>query len=56
LSVGALAVEINKILEAKGFQVKVDEQWQLTEKGKDFAIEVKNRIYTQLKWKIEAVA
>ena len=50
------AVEINKILEAKGFQVKVDEQWQLTESGKKFAIEVKNRIYTQLKWKIEAIA
>jgi len=43
-------------LEAKGFQIKVNEQWQLTEKGKDFAIEVKNKIFTQLKWKFEAIA
>ena len=50
------AVEINKILEHKGYQIKVDNQWQLTESGKDFAIEVKNKLFIQLKWSIEAIA
>jgi prophage antirepressor-like protein len=50
------AVEINKILEHKGYQVKTDGVWQLTEKGKEFAISVKNKLFTQIKWKLDAVA
>ena len=50
------AVEINKILEHKGYQIKVDEHWELTENGKEFAISVKNKLFTQIKWKLEAVA
>jgi hypothetical protein len=38
------AVEINKILEHKGYQIKVDEHWELTESGKEFAISVKNKL------------
>jgi phage regulator Rha-like protein len=50
------AVEINKILEHKGYQIKINEQWELTEAGKEFAISVKNKLFTQIKWKLEAVA
>jgi len=50
------AVEINKILQHKGYQIKVGEEWQLTETGKDLAITVKNKLYTQIKWKLEAIA
>jgi hypothetical protein len=49
------AVEINKILEAKGFQEKINGVWVLTESGKKFAIQLENKFST-IKWKLEAIA
>jgi hypothetical protein len=48
------AVEINKILEAKGFQIKVDGVWQLTESGQKYAIQLDNKFST-IKWKLESL-
>jgi len=48
------AVEINKILEKKGFQEKIDGAWVLTESGKDYAIQLDNNFYT-IKWKLESI-
>jgi phage regulator Rha-like protein len=48
------AVEINKILEAKGFQTKVDGVWVLTEQGEKFAIQLGNNFHT-IKWKLESL-
>ena len=53
---GKSPVEINRILEHKGFQTKIDSQWQLTEKGESFGIKVENSAFVQLKWNIEAIA
>jgi len=52
--VGKTPIEINKILEFRGYQVKIDGVWTLTESGKKFGIEVKGK-FSQLKWKLEAV-
>jgi phage regulator Rha-like protein len=49
------AVEINKILEHKGYQIKVDGVWQLTDSGKKYAIQIDNNFRT-IKWKLETVA
>jgi hypothetical protein len=48
------AVEVNKILEHKGFQVKVDGVWQLTKKGEKYAIQLDNN-YKTIKWKLESL-
>ena len=48
------AVEINKMLEAKEFQTKVDGAWQLTEIGKKYAIQLDNNFST-IKWKLESL-
>jgi hypothetical protein len=48
------AVEINKILEAKGFQIKENGVWQLTDSGKKYAIQLDNNFLT-IKWKLEAI-
>jgi hypothetical protein len=53
-SVSALALKINKILEAKGFQIKINGIWQLTESGKKYAIQLDNNFST-IKWKLESV-
>ena len=50
------AVEVNKILEKKGLQTKINGTWQLTEKGKKFGIKVENSTFVQLKWNIGAIA
>jgi hypothetical protein len=49
------AVETNKILEAHGFQIRENGVWHLTEKGRDFGIEVQNGSFLQIKWKIKAI-
>ncbi len=48
-------VEINKILEAKGFQIRENRVWSLTEKGKSFGIEITKGLFLQIKWKIEVI-
>jgi hypothetical protein len=48
------AVEVNKILEAKGFQEKIDGVWVLTKQGKKFAIQLGNNFHT-IKWKLESL-
>ena len=48
------AVEINKILEKKGFQEKIDGIWVLTEQGEKFAIQLDNNFHT-IKWKLESL-
>jgi hypothetical protein len=48
------AVEINKILEHKGLQIKENGVWVLTESGKKFAIQLENKFST-IKWKLEAI-
>jgi prophage antirepressor-like protein len=48
------AVEVNKMLEAKGYQVKVNGVWTLTESGKKYAIQLDNNFST-IKWKLESL-
>jgi Mn-dependent DtxR family transcriptional regulator len=48
------AIEINKILEAKGYQIKINGVWQLTEQGKKYAIQLDNNFKT-IKWKLESL-
>jgi phage anti-repressor protein len=47
-------VEINKILDFRGFQVKVDGIWKLTETGKEFGVQINGK-YSQLKWKLDSI-
>ncbi len=51
----ATAIETNKILEARGFQVRENNIWHLTEKGKSFGIEFQNGNFLQIKWKLESI-
>ena len=53
--INASPVEINKILEAKGFQIRENNLWHLTEQGKEFGIEIQNGSFLQIKWRIEAI-
>ncbi len=53
--INASPVETNKILEARGFQIRENGVWHLTEKGRDFGIEVQKGSYFQLKWKIKSI-
>jgi len=48
------AVEINKILEKKGFQEKIDGVWTLTRNGEKYAIQLDNNFST-IKWKLESL-
>jgi prophage antirepressor-like protein len=48
------AVEINKILEAKKYQIKINGIWQLTEAGQKYAIQLENN-YKTIKWKLESL-
>jgi hypothetical protein len=48
------AMEVNKILEKKGFQIKVNGIWELTEQGKKYAIQLDNS-YKTIKWKLESI-
>ncbi len=54
--INASPVEINKILESKGLQVRENGVWKLTEKGHDFAIEVQNGSFLQIKWNLKAIS
>jgi len=49
------AVEINKILEHKGYQFKEDGEWFLTEKGENFAFEFQNGKFKTIKWKLQSL-
>ncbi len=53
--INASPVETNKVLEFKGLQTKQNGIWVLTEKGRNFAIEVQNGSFLQIKWKIKAI-
>ncbi len=48
------AVEVNLMLAHKGFQVRENGVWKLTESGRDFGIEI-NGQFSQLKWKIKSI-
>ncbi len=48
------AVEINLILEHKGFQVRENGVWQITESGRDFGILIVGK-YNQIKWKLKTI-
>ncbi len=54
--INASAIETNKILELKGLQTKQNGIWILTEKGRDFAIEVQNGSFLQIKWNLKAIS
>jgi len=51
--IGKSAIETNLLLFEKGYQVKVDGVWTLTEKGREFGVEV-NGQFPQLKWKLQS--
>ncbi len=53
--INVTAIETNKILEARGFQVRENNIWHLTEKGKSFGIEFQNGNFLQIKWKLESI-
>ena len=53
--INASPVEINKILELKGLQLRENGVWHLTEKGRDFGIEFKNGSFIQIKWRLESI-
>ncbi len=48
------AVEINLMIEKKGFQVKENGIWKLTDLGRDFGIVIVGK-YNQIKWKMKTV-
>ncbi len=47
-------VEVNLILEHKGFQIKENGIWKLTDLGRDFGIEINGK-FVQIKWKIKSI-
>ncbi len=47
-------VEVNLILEHKGFQLRENGIWKLTEIGRDFGIEINGK-FVQIKWKIKSI-
>ncbi len=47
-------VEVNLILEHKGFQLRENGIWKLTEIGRDFGIEIIGK-FVQIKWKIKSI-
>jgi len=52
--IGKSAIEVNILLSQKGYQVKVNGIWQLTEKGREFGLEVHGK-FQQIKWRVEAL-
>jgi phage regulator Rha-like protein len=51
---GMSGAEMNLELQKKGFQIRENEKWVLTEKGREFGIEIGVK-FSQLKWKLEAL-
>ena len=51
---GMSGAEMNQFLFQKGFQVRENEKWILTEKGREFGIEIGGK-FSQLKWKLEVL-
>jgi prophage antirepressor-like protein len=51
---GMSGAEMNLELEKKGFQIRENEKWILTEKGRKFGIDIGGK-FSQLKWKIEVL-
>jgi phage regulator Rha-like protein len=51
---GMSGAEMNQFLFQKGFQIRENEKWVLTEKGREFGIEIGGK-FSQLKWKLEAL-
>jgi predicted transcriptional regulator len=49
---GMSGAEMNQFLFRKGFQIRENEKWILTEKGQSFGIELNGK-FSQLKWKLE---
>jgi len=52
--IGKSAIETNLLLFEKGYQIKVDGIWTLTEKGREFGVEIGGK-FQQIKWKLEAL-
>jgi len=52
--IGKSAIEVNILLSQKGYQVKVNGIWQLTEKGRKFGVEINGK-FQQIKWRVEAL-
>jgi prophage antirepressor-like protein len=51
---GMSGAEMNLELQKKGLQIRENEKWVLTEKGREFGIEIGGK-FSQLKWKLEAL-
>jgi prophage antirepressor-like protein len=52
---GMTGAEMNLEFEKKGFQTRNEnEKWELTEKGKKFAIQLGGK-FSQIKWKLETI-
>jgi phage regulator Rha-like protein len=51
---GMSGAEMNLELQKKGLQIRENEKWVLTEKGREFGIEIGVK-FSQLKWKLEAL-
>ncbi len=47
-------VEVNLILEHKGFQLRENGIWKMTSSGRDFGIEINGK-FVQIKWKINSI-
>ena len=47
-------VEINLILEHKGFQIRENGVWKITDSGLEFGIEIVGK-YNQIKWKLKSI-
>jgi len=52
--IGKSAIEVNMLLSQKGYQVKINGVWQLTEKGREFGLEVHGK-FQQIKWRVGAL-
>jgi hypothetical protein len=52
--IGSSPVEMNLILEKKGFQEKIDGVWIATEKGENFCLKLGGK-FNQFKWRIETI-
>ncbi len=48
------AVEVNLMIEHKGYQIRENKVWKMTSSGRDFGIEIVGK-YNQIKWKMKTV-
>ncbi len=48
------AVEVNLMIANRGFQIRENGVWKLTETGRDFGIEIIGKFH-QIKWKIKSI-